>query len=139
MNIIKTKEELLSMPEGSYMNSQQLDFFERQINEEIKSCYRRIGVLHKELHELKENGVVEIIDQANTFVELSLKEKELNNYNIRLKELENSLKRIKDESYGYCDYSGEEIGLKRLLINPATNLTVEEQEKEEAKHRHYGK
>lgn len=139
MNIIKTKEELLSMPESSYMNGQQLDFFERYINEEIKSCYRRIGVLRKELHDLKENGTVEIIDQANTIVELSLKEKELNNYNVRLKALENSLKRIKDESYGYCDYSGDEIGLKRLLINPATHLTVEAQEKEEAKSKHYGK
>lgn len=135
---ILTQEELLSMPESAYMNEAQLDFFERHINDEIKGCYKRVSALTKELHDLKYNGQVEIIDQAYTMAEISLKAKELTNYNVRLKALENALTHIKDGSYGYCDYSGDEIGLKRLLINPATILSFEEQEKREKLSKHYG-
>lgn len=138
MKIITTKEDLLNMPESAYMNEEQLDFFERYINEEIKQCYKRVAVLQTELHDIKYNGQTEIIDQANNVGELTIKAKELSNYNIRIKAFEAALKRIKDGSYGYCDYSGDEIGLKRLLVNPATNLSVEEQERKEKQARHYG-
>lgn len=129
MKVIGSKEELLGMPESSYMNEQQLDFFERYINEEIRNCQNMVGSIQVDIYNLKENGNVEIIDQANTINELSLKTTELNNNHAKIKSLERALKRIADGSYGYCLESGDEIGLKRLLVNPAISLTVDEQER----------
>lgn len=131
-----TKDELLNMPASSYMNLEQLDFFDRLITAEIKSTYSAMGNVTSELYESTDNSP-DIIDQANRVNELFLKEETIKKYKNRIRNLESALKRLKDGDYGYCEYSGDEIGLKRLLINPATNLSVEAQERKEFEAKQY--
>ena len=45
--------------------------------------------------------------------------------------IEKAIKKIKDDTYGYCEETGEEIGLKRLIARPIATLTVEAQERHE--------
>lgn len=137
LKIITSKEELFKMPESSYMDESQLDFFNKLINDNLNNCFEMVGRLTAELRDLKDNGTTEIIDQANTVNELSVNSRSLNDYRDRIKKLESALKRIKDGSFGFCELSGEEIGLKRLCFDPSITTTIEEQERKEKKAKHY--
>ena len=53
-----------------------------------------------------------------------------------LPQLEQALERIKEDSFGWCDDSGEAIGLKRLLISPTTKYCIEAQERHEQIDKH---
>lgn len=55
-----------------------------------------------------------------------------------LKKIDSALERIDDGSYGYCEETGEEIGLKRLEARPVATLSVEAQERRELAERQYG-
>jgi len=48
-----------------------------------------------------------------------------------ISKIDSAIKRIKDDTYGYCEETGEEIGLKRLMARPIATLTVEAQERHE--------
>jgi len=50
--------------------------------------------------------------------------------------IDQALQRIEEGSYGYCDDTGEEIGLKRLDARPVATLTLEAQERRESKEKH---
>jgi len=55
-----------------------------------------------------------------------------------LKKIASALERIDDGSYGYCEETGEEIGLKRLEARPVATLCLEAQERREMSERQYG-
>jgi DnaK suppressor protein len=55
-----------------------------------------------------------------------------------LKKIDSALERIDDGSYGYCEETGEEIGLKRLEARPVATLSLEAQERRELAERQYG-
>jgi len=55
-----------------------------------------------------------------------------------LKKIGAALERIEDGSYGYCEETGEEIGLRRLEARPIATLCLEAQERHELVERHYG-
>ena len=48
-----------------------------------------------------------------------------------LSKIDKAIKRINDNTYGYCEETGEPIGLKRLIARPIATLTIEAQEKHE--------
>ena len=48
-----------------------------------------------------------------------------------ISKIDKAVKKIKDDTYGYCEETGEEIGLKRLIARPIATLTVEAQERHE--------
>lgn len=139
LKIITNREELLAMPENSYMDESQLDFFEKYINSEINELYKRVSILKSEIQDLNESGTAETIDIANSLNELSIKVETVNQSGNKIKALESALRKIKDGNYGYCAYSGEEIGLKRLLVNPSIELSVEEQDRKEKLEKQIGK
>ena len=55
-----------------------------------------------------------------------------------MKKIEQSLMRIETGEYGYCDETGDAIGLKRLLARPTANLSIEAQQRRELKQKMYG-
>lgn len=139
MKIIKTKEELLQMSPDDYMNDQQLDYFERFINSEIDEIYRRVGSIESEIQEIRELTDLEEVDRIQNQNDLEFNVDQQNRCKNSIKKLEAALMRIKDKDFGYCKYSGEEIGLKRLLIDPTILLTIEEQQTAELKAKHFAK
>ena len=48
-----------------------------------------------------------------------------------ISKIDKAVKKIKDDTYGYCEETGEQIGLKRLIARPIATLTVESQERHE--------
>ncbi len=73
----------------------------------------------------------DIVDQASSYADKSVEMKALNRSRKLIGKIESALKKIKDGTYGYCEETGEPIGLKRLIARPIATLTIEAQEKHE--------
>ena len=73
----------------------------------------------------------DIIDQASSVTEKSIEMRTANRLRKLINKIDSALKRIQDGTYGYCEETGEPIGLKRLIARPIATLTIEAQEKHE--------
>jgi DnaK suppressor protein len=73
----------------------------------------------------------DIVDQAASQTEKTVEMRTLNRQIKLLSKIDRAIKRIKDNSFGYCEETGEPIGLKRLIARPIATLSIEAQEKHE--------
>ena len=73
----------------------------------------------------------DIVDQAASQTEKNVEMRTLNRQIKLLSKIERAIKKINDNTYGYCEETGEAIGLKRLIARPIATLSIEAQEKHE--------
>jgi DnaK suppressor protein len=73
----------------------------------------------------------DVIDQAASQTEKNVEMRTLNRQIKLLSKIEKAIKKINDNTYGYCEETGEAIGLKRLIARPIATLSIESQEKHE--------
>ena len=73
----------------------------------------------------------DIIDQASSQAEKTVEMRTLNRQIKLLSKIDKAIKKIKDNTYGYCEETGEPIGLKRLIARPIATLSIEAQETHE--------
>ncbi len=73
----------------------------------------------------------DIIDQASSQAEKTVEMRTLNRQIKLLSKINKAIKRIDQDTYGYCEETGEPIGLKRLIARPIATLSIEAQEKHE--------
>ena len=73
----------------------------------------------------------DVIDQAASQTEKNVEMRTLNRQIKLLSKIEKAIKKINDNTYGYCEETGEAIGLKRLIARPIATLSIEAQEKHE--------
>ena len=79
----------------------------------------------------REISSADIIDQASSQTEKTVEMRTLNRQIKLLSKIDKAIKRINDNTYGYCEDTGEPIGLKRLIARPIATLSIEAQEKHE--------
>jgi len=114
-----------------YMCAKHKTFFRKRLidwkNEIIENNSK--SLFFKEVdHEISSPDV---IDQASSQAEKNVEMRTLNRQRKLLSKIEKAIKKIKDDTYGYCEETGEPIGLKRLIARPIASLTIEAQEKHE--------
>ena len=73
----------------------------------------------------------DIVDQATSYSGKTVEMRTVNRNKKLISKIDESLKKIDEGTYGFCEETGEEIGLKRLIARPIASLTVEAQEKHE--------
>ena len=73
----------------------------------------------------------DMVDQASSYTDKTVEMKALARSRKLIEKIESALRKIKDESYGYCEETSEPIGLKRLVARPIATLSIEAQEKHE--------
>ena len=73
----------------------------------------------------------DIVDQASSYTDKSVEMKALNRSRKLISKINAALQRLKDGTYGYCEETGEPIGLKRLMARPVATLSIEAQERHE--------
>ena len=71
------------------------------------------------------------MDQASSHTEKTVEMRTLNRQIKLLSKIDKAIKRIEDNTYGFCEDTGEPIGLKRLIARPIATLSIEAQEKHE--------
>ena len=73
----------------------------------------------------------DMIDQASSYTYKSVEMKALNRSRKLISKINSALQRIKGGTYGFCEETGEPIGIKRLIARPVATLSIEAQEKHE--------
>lgn len=128
--ILRTIEEYRPTAEEEYMNNKQLEYFRVHLmmwRAELIASSRNFIQTLKEGDTRKPDP----IDQSSANSEMALDFQTRNHQNRLLKQIDYSLNRIAEGEYGYCEITGEEIGLKRLLARPVATMCVEVQERYE--------
>ena len=106
-------------------------FFKKKLmdwkNEIIKSNTKGL-YLNNTDHEISS---ADVVDQASSQTEKTVEMRTINRQIKLLSKIDKAIKRINDNTYGYCEETGEPIGLKRLIARPIATLSIEAQEKHE--------
>ena len=114
-----------------YMCEKHKKFFKEKLiswkNEIIESNAK--GLYLNEVD--REISSADIIDQASSQTEKTVEMRTLNRQIKLLSKINKAIKKIDDNTYGYCEETGEPIGLKRLIARPIATLSIEAQEKHE--------
>lgn len=131
-----TVDELLAMPETDYMNEAQLAFFEHRLREIENEILANAGVTTENLRETQ--FAPDPADRATIEEEHALELRTRDRERKLLKKVQQSLQLIDSGEYGWCEETGEAIGLKRLLARPTANLSLEAQERREKRQKLYG-
>ena len=79
----------------------------------------------------REISSADIVDQASSQTEKTIGMRTLNRQIKLVSKIDKAIKRIENDTYGYCEETGEPIGLKRLIARPIATLSIEAQEKHE--------
>ena len=79
----------------------------------------------------------DIVDQASSYTEKTVEMRASNRRRKLINKIDQALKKLKDDTYGYCEDTGEPIGLKRLIARPIATLCIEAQEKHEKEEKIY--
>ena len=114
-----------------YMCSKQKAYFKKRLiewkNEIIKSNNKNL-YLEEANHEISSPDVV---DQASSQTEKTVEMRTLNRQIKLLSKIDKAIKKVQNNTYGYCEETGEAIGVKRLIARPIATLSIEAQEKHE--------
>jgi DnaK suppressor protein len=132
-----TDEEVLSMPDAEYMNDTQLAFFRHKLVRLKQDILANAG---QTTENLREDTVVvpDPADRATIEEEHALELRTRDRERKLLKKIEQSIARIDSGDYGYCDETGEAIGVGRLIARPTANLSLEAQQRRELKQKMFG-
>ena len=132
-----TEAELMAMPDGEYMNDKQLDFFRARLEAQKEDLLSNAGETTEHLRE-DTSIVPDPADRATIEEEHALELRTRDRERKLLKKIEQSIARIDAGDYGYCDETGEPIGVGRLLARPTATLSLEAQQRRELKQKMYG-
>lgn len=132
-----TDEEVKAMPDSEYMNEKQLAFFRHKLSLLKQDIHNSAG---ETTEHLREDTVVvpDPADRATIEEEHALELRTRDRERKLLKKIEQSIARIDSGDYGYCDETGEAIGVGRLIARPTANLSLEAQQRRELKQKMFG-
>ena len=117
------KEKYMCQKHKAYFKKRLLDWKSEIVQGNNKNLY-----FNEIDHEISSPDVV---DQASSQTEKNVELRTLNRQRKVLSKIDKALKKIEDNTYGYCEETGEPIGLKRLIARPIATLSIEAQEKHE--------
>ena len=132
-----TEAELLAMPEAEYMNEKQLDYFRATLGRLKDDLLSNAGQTTENLRE-DTSIVPDPADRATIEEEHALELRTRDRERKLMKKISQSLARIESGDYGFCDETGEPIGLGRLLARPTATLSLEAQQRRELKQKMFG-
>jgi len=130
-----TEEEIIAASEDDYMNDEQLAFFQQRLLEMRESLIEsgeneQIGNLDTERSADESDRATQ---EEQYWIQVHMKERETN----LIKDIDKALHRIRTGDYGFCEDTGEDIGVQRLLIRPTSLYTAETQARRELQTRQY--
>jgi DnaK suppressor protein len=133
---ILTDVQLLAMKESDYMSEAQLAYFRGKLQQMERDILQNAG---ETTEHLRETVVVpDPADRATIEEEHALELRTRDRERKLLKKIQQSLAQIENGEYGYCEETGEAIGLPRLLARPTATYSLEAQQRRELRQKMYG-
>ncbi|MGN1057231.1 MAG: RNA polymerase-binding protein DksA [Comamonas sp.] len=132
-----TDADIVAMSDDEYMNDVQLAYFRAKLVKLKQDMHQNAG---ETAENLREDTVVvpDPADRATIEEEHALELRTRDRERKLLKKIEQSIARIDSGDYGYCDETGEPIGVPRLLARPTATLSLEAQQRRELKQKMFG-
>jgi len=131
-----SESQLLKMSDKDYMNAEQLEFFKDRLQKLRDDILKNADATTENL---RENILVpDPADRATIEEEHALELRTRDRERKLLKKVEQALGRIESGEYGWCEETGEAIGISRLLARPTANLSLEAQERRELRQKLFG-
>ncbi len=132
-----TDQDVQAMPDSEYMSDLQLAFFRRKLSQLKADMLANAG---ETTEHLREDTVVvpDPADRATIEEEHALELRTRDRERKLLKKIEQAIARIDSGDYGYCEETGEPIGVGRLMARPTASLSLEAQQRRELKQKMFG-
>ena len=130
-----TEQDILNWQGDDYMNEDHLAFFRQRLLDMKQELLDNANATSAHLQE--QEATPDPADRATLEEEYALELRTRDRERKLLLKIDATIKKIDDGDYGYCDDTGEPIGLARLLARPTASLTVEAQERRERMKKQY--
>lgn len=123
------------MPARDYMNEAQLEFFSQRLLEMRTEAEGRLQAARERLlqHETASDETDRASLEEERWLELRLRERE----SVLINKINQALRKISRREYGYCEVTGEPIGLPRLLARPTATVCVDVKRDDERRETHF--
>jgi DnaK suppressor protein len=130
------EQTIRAVPSGEYMSPAQLEFFRQRLEDERRRLLENVQGTLEQMQTISSEP--DPNDRASTEENFSLEFRVRDRERKLLKKIDDALLRIEDGTYGWCQETGEPIGIPRLLARPTAMLCIEAQERHELHERSYG-
>lgn len=132
-----TDQDILKMSEEDYMNEVQLEFFKLKLLSQEQEILENAKKTTQAFQEQETNYIADPSDRATIEEEYALELRSRDRERKLLQKIRKALYMIDTGDYGYCEDTGEAIGVKRLIARPTATLTIEAQERREKMQKHF--
>ena len=129
--MVKISKAYLPKETEKYMCAKHVAFFKKKLQDwknELKKSSNE-AIFNSSLDDNSTSA--DIVDQASSYTEKNVELRAINRQIKLISKIDSALKRIQDGSYGFCEETGEPIGLKRLIARPVATLCISAQERHE--------
>lgn len=138
INVSKlTDEDILNMSDSDYMNEIQLEYFKNKLLENEAEILENAKKTTQAFQEQETNYIADPSDRATIEEEYALELRTRDRERKLLQKIRKALQLIESGEYGFCEDTGEAIGLKRLVARPTATLSIEAQERREKMQKHF--
>ena len=126
-----SKKKYIPNSKEKYMCAKHKKFFTDELINWKKEIIRSNNLVNL-LNSTDDNvSSADLVDQASSYTDKTVEMKALNRSRKLISKINSALQRLKDGTYGFCEETGEPIGLKRLMARPVATLSIEAQERHE--------
>ena len=132
--VLKIPDSYRPSDDEPFMNERQLEYFKGKLNEWKEEILRESRETVAHLQKETENHA-DLADRASSETDRALELRTRDRQRKLISKIDQALRRVEDGSYGYCEETGEPIGLARLDARPTATLSLEAQERHERRER----
>ena len=129
--MVKISKTYAPKEKEKYMCAKHLEYFKRKLLDWKKDLKRSNNEAIYNASMDDNSSSADIVDQASSYTEKNVEMRAINRQIKLISKIDSALKRIQDGTYGFCDETGDPIGLKRLMARPVATLSIAAQEKHE--------
>ena len=129
--MVKISKTYIPKEKEKYMCAKHLAFFKKKLTDWKADLVKTNNEALYNSSMDDNSTSADIVDQASSYTEKNVEMRAINRQIKLISKIDSALKRIKDGTYGFCEDTGEPIGLKRLMARPVATLSIEAQEKHE--------
>ena len=135
--MIKISKNYVPNSKEKYMCEKHEAYFKKKLTEWKREIVRANNeALYN--NSLDDNSAsADIVDQASSYTEKNVEMRAINRQIKLITKIDQAVKKIQDGTYGYCEETGEPIGIKRLIARPIATLCIDAQEKHEKEEKVY--
>ena len=135
--MVKISKTYVPKEKEKYMCAKHLEFFKQKLSEWKKDLKRSNSEAIFNASMDDNSSSADIVDQASSYTEKNVEMRAINRQIKLISKIDGALKKIQNGTYGFCEETGEPIGLKRLIARPVATLCITAQEKHEKNEKVY--